>query len=103
MLANSQSNTDNDIVKAAIKSLLYHVNQVQSKEKHYAATGVIPVDKCALLESSFAAVNYYALLLKTNYGIDTTMCTEDLVPVPSKFNKFSTQAYLSLLKDKYAN
>jgi len=103
MPANSQSSTDNNIAKADLKLLLHYVKLIRYKEKWFATGREIAICDCKLLELDFRALNQHTLLLKTDYGMDTTAYTKDLIQIPSKFNDFSTQVYLSLLKDKYAN
>ncbi len=106
MPANSQSSIDNAIAEAAINTSLYYikhyVKQIQYIEKLLVIENKITKHNNEALKAHFDSVTYYAMRLKTEYSIDTIKYTKHLTQIPSKFNEFSTQAYISLLKDKYA-
>jgi len=103
MPANNQSNTDNNIAEAVLKSILYYVEQIQYVEKLLATENKITKRNYEALKAHFGSITYHTMRLKTKYNIDTDKYTKCLTQIPNKFNEFSTQAYLSLLKDKYAN
>ena len=107
MPANNQSNTDNNIAEAAINTSLHYIKhytkQAQYVEKLLATENKITKRNYEALKAHFGSITYHTMRLKTKYNIDTDKYTKCLTQIPNKFNEFSTQAYLSLLKDKYAN